>query len=87
MKSLIDQVASFPFEFMGIDGYVFWFFVFATGLVCIFAAARRSIPTGILIVTFPLQLLLVFLIGAMLVYVLTSWWGFAAPAFRPQFMA
>jgi hypothetical protein len=84
---MIGPAASFPFGFTGDDGYVLLFIVVATGLVCILAAARRSIPTGLLIMTFPLQLLLVFLIGGMLVYVLTSWWGFVAPVLRHQFMA
>jgi hypothetical protein len=86
MKSMIGQAASFPFGFMGDDGYVLWFIIVAAGLVCILAATRRNTPTGVLMVAFPLQLLLVFLIGVMLVYVLTSGWGFVAPVLRHQFM-
>jgi hypothetical protein len=64
-----------------------WFVVVAAGLICILAAARKNIPAGVLVVSFPLQLLLAFLIGVMLVHELTSWWGFAAPVLRHQFMA
>jgi len=64
-----------------------WFIVVAAGFICILAAARRKIPTGVLLVSFPIQLLLVFLIGVMLVYELTSWWGFVVPVLQHQFMA
>ena len=77
---------------MGDDEYVHWLIVVAAGLVCILVvcilvAARRRIPTGLMVVTFPLQLLLTFLIGVMLIYVVECWWDFIVPVLRHQFMA
>jgi hypothetical protein len=40
-----------------------------------------------MVVTFPLQLFLTFLIGVMLIYVVKSWWDFVVPVLRHQFMA
>ena len=66
--------------YVGPQNYALWVFVVSTVLFCVSLVARKTHLTSVLLIVFPFQLLLAFLIGVTLVIELRMMWHVIASA-------